>query len=123
FRIPGFKIGPVGYDGFTLGVPDIPRLHTGGIFDPDTGPRLPGLTSNEGLAVLQHGEGVFTTDQMRALGLMASRGNATTVNYSPVINAGPGTDMAALKRLLREDRAELMRELKSAGLASAGADI
>ena len=31
FKIPGFKIGPVGYDGFTLGVPDIPRLATGGI--------------------------------------------------------------------------------------------
>lgn len=30
FRIPGFKIGPVGYSGFTLGVPDIPLLATGG---------------------------------------------------------------------------------------------
>lgn len=29
FKIPGFKVGPVGYDGFTLGVPDIPRLATG----------------------------------------------------------------------------------------------
>lgn len=31
FSIPGFKIGPVGYDGFKLGVPDIPRLAAGGI--------------------------------------------------------------------------------------------
>jgi len=30
FRIPGFKIGPIGYDGFTLGVPDIPLLAKGG---------------------------------------------------------------------------------------------
>jgi hypothetical protein len=26
FKIPGFKIGPIGYDGFTLGVPDIPLI-------------------------------------------------------------------------------------------------
>lgn len=32
FRIPGFKVGPIGYDGFTLGVPDIPLLGLGGIF-------------------------------------------------------------------------------------------
>jgi hypothetical protein len=31
FKVPGFKIGPVGYDGFTLGVPDIPRLAGGGL--------------------------------------------------------------------------------------------
>jgi hypothetical protein len=37
FKIPGFHIGPVGYDGFTLGVPDIPKLHTGG-----TVPGVPG---------------------------------------------------------------------------------
>lgn len=31
FKVPGFKIGPVGYDGFTLGLPDIPQLAAGGI--------------------------------------------------------------------------------------------
>jgi len=30
FKIPGFSIGPIGYDGFTLGVPDIPYLAKGG---------------------------------------------------------------------------------------------
>lgn len=30
FRVPGFKIGPVGFDGFTLGMPDIPFLAKGG---------------------------------------------------------------------------------------------
>jgi phage-related protein len=30
FKIPGFKIGPVGFDGFTLGMPDIPKLAGGG---------------------------------------------------------------------------------------------
>jgi hypothetical protein len=31
FKIPGFHIGPVGYDGFTLGVPDIPLLARGAV--------------------------------------------------------------------------------------------
>lgn len=30
FKIPGFKVGPVGYDGFTLGVPDIAEFFDGG---------------------------------------------------------------------------------------------
>lgn len=30
FKIPGFHVGPVGFDGFTLGMPDIPELHSGG---------------------------------------------------------------------------------------------
>lgn len=30
FKVPGFKVGPVGFDGFTLGVPDIPRMALGG---------------------------------------------------------------------------------------------
>lgn len=31
FKIPGFKVGPVGFSGFTLGLPDLPRLAQGGI--------------------------------------------------------------------------------------------
>jgi hypothetical protein len=42
FKVPGFKIGPVGYDGFTLGLPDIPRLASGGVIG---GPGTP--TSDE----------------------------------------------------------------------------
>jgi len=38
FKIPGFKVGPVGFDGFTLGVPDIPlmKLAKGGIVNRPT---------------------------------------------------------------------------------------
>lgn len=36
FRIPGFRIGPVGYSGFTLGLPDIPELANGGIITQPT---------------------------------------------------------------------------------------
>jgi hypothetical protein len=37
FKVPGFKLGPVGYSGFTLGLPDIPELATGGLV---TGPTV-----------------------------------------------------------------------------------
>jgi len=57
--------------GFGFSVPDwvpvvggksfkIPKMHTGGVFDPGSG--------TEGLALLKKGEGVFTPDQMAALG-------------------------------------------------------
>ncbi|MFY2788447.1 phage tail tape measure protein [Rhodococcus sp. MALMAid1271] len=31
FRIPGFEVGPIKWDGFTLGLPDIPMLAGGGV--------------------------------------------------------------------------------------------
>jgi hypothetical protein len=31
FKIPGFELGPVKFDGFTLGLPDIPMLADGGV--------------------------------------------------------------------------------------------
>jgi len=31
FSIPGFKVGPIGYDGFTLSTPNIPRMAMGGV--------------------------------------------------------------------------------------------
>jgi len=36
FRIPGFRVGPIGYDGFTLGLPKIPELANGGIITQPT---------------------------------------------------------------------------------------
>jgi hypothetical protein len=40
FKIPGFKIGPVKFGGFTLGLPDIPRLAKGGIIPASPGGTL-----------------------------------------------------------------------------------
>lgn len=86
FKIPGFdppgpgpKIG-----GFTLGVPDIPEFHSGGV--------VPGRMGSEVLALLQAGETVRTPAQEAALG------GAGVVNiYGPV-----GDDWSAwLARQLR----------------------
>jgi hypothetical protein len=57
FKIPGFSVFGVDVGGFTLGLPDIPRLHTGGEF------RSP-VPGGEGLALLRDREHVLTPEQM-----------------------------------------------------------
>jgi hypothetical protein len=73
FRVPGFSIGPIGYDGFTLGVPDIPLLADGGIVNRAT------------LAVIGEAgpEAVVPLDQIRGGGL----GGPT---YNITVQAGVG---------------------------------
>lgn len=82
---PGATIGP-----YTFGVPDIPYLHTGGIFRAADG-------GSEGLAVLRTGEGVFTRDQMAALGMMAARPAGVTV----VIDGNDRLFIEWLRRMVR----------------------
>lgn len=90
FRIPGFDPPGPGpkFGGFTLGLPDVPELHTGGIFKPRGG-------GGEGLAMLERGEGVFTPEQMAALG-----GGAGGIKIGTVI-MGRNEGAAALARHLR----------------------
>lgn len=71
-HIPG--VGKVG--GFTVGVPQIPTLHTGGIFNAPPGQR-------EGLALLADGERVLTKQQQRGLG-----GGVTVIVQGDVISEG-----------------------------------
>lgn len=52
FQVPGFKVGPVHFGGFTLGLPDIPYLSKGG------------LVTSAGLAYLHPAEVVQPMSQM-----------------------------------------------------------
>lgn len=73
-EVKGVQVIP-GWEGSTLGMPDIPRIpsfHTGGIFQ---------ATGSEGLALLRNGEGVFTPEQMRALGTQS-----VTIHSSPTVS-------------------------------------
>lgn len=67
FKIPGFKIGPVGYDGFTLGVPDIPHLARGGI-----------VRARPGGIIANIGEGRYDEAV-----IPLSPGNMSTLNRGP----------------------------------------
>lgn len=90
----------VGGFGFSFSLPDwlggksfslkIPRMHTGGIFDPVGG-------GTEGLAMLKKGEGVFTQAQMRAIGTSRSAPAADT-RAVVELHAG-GLDRALLEWL------------------------
>jgi phage-related protein len=72
----------------------IPKMHTGGIFDPGMG--------GEGLALLKKGEGVFTQGQMDAIG--QSRSPAPTSSTTVVEIVAPGLDTALLEWLRRSVR-------------------
>jgi phage-related protein len=74
FSIPGWVPG-IGGNGFDM--PNLPKFHTGGV--------MPGLSTQEGLAVLRGGEVVFTEDQMKALsayGFGSSSGPAVHVEHA-----------------------------------------
>lgn len=62
FKIPGFSLGPVKWDGFTLGVPKIPEFYTGGI--------IPGYTPGVDTTVIAAGggEAVMRPEWTRAVG-------------------------------------------------------
>ena len=77
FKIPGFKVGPIGFGGFTLGLPDIPRLAEGGIVTRPT-LALIGEAGAEAVVPLGRNRGV---------------GN----NYTIQVNAGIGADTASIE--------------------------
>ena len=74
FRVPGFSIGPIGYDGFTLGVPDIPLLADGGIVNRAT------------LAVI----GEAGPEAVVPLDKMGGSGGIGGSTYNITVNAGVG---------------------------------
>lgn len=79
FKIPGFSVFGVDVGGFTLGLPDIPRLHTGGEF------RSP-VPGGEGLALLRDREHVLTPEQM------ASAGGGVVVQVSVTVQGNVMTE-------------------------------
>lgn len=78
--------GDVGFDWNGLNIPKIPTLHTGGIFTASG--------TGEGLAWLKDGEGVFTPQQMQALGAGTGGGGNVYVSGAIVTPSG----LAALQR-------------------------
>lgn len=90
FKIPGFKIGPVGYDGFVLGLPDIPELRSGGaIRDPNGRISGPGNgTSDSVLGVNAAGVPIVRVSDAETVvtaSASADRSNAAALAY---MNAG-----------------------------------
>jgi len=99
-HIPGTNIG----GNVDVGVPQIPYLHTGGVYKAPTGQR-------EGLAMLLDGERVLTRSQQSAMGGGAVPGGATVIH---VHFEGPVYDLAgAAKQMVPAIRTEMIRAARN----------
>jgi hypothetical protein len=90
FTVPSIDLGPLGkIGGFTIGTPDIPYLHQGGV--------VPGPPGADVLAVLQAGERVVPR------GAAAASAPTIVVNITGGLVDGPTIDALtnALARRLR----------------------
>lgn len=70
FSIPGFNPpGPGSFPGFTVGTPDLPEFHDGGV--------VPGRPGQEVLALLKAGERVLTPEQQMGGGVVINANGLT----------------------------------------------
>jgi len=83
FRVPGFSIGPIGYDGFTLGVPDIPYLADGGIVNRATLAVI-GEAGPEAVVPLDRATGGFPGGPTYNITVQAGVGDPGTIGQSVV---------------------------------------
>jgi hypothetical protein len=104
FSMPSIDLGPLGkVGGFTIGTPNIPYLHSGGI--------VPGAPGSDVLAVLQAGERVVPRSR-------AGEAGQQVINVGGISVYGVGSDVSAsaakrfgqavhdeFTRTLREQRA------------------
>lgn len=102
------KIDPPGpgvlYEGKPFG--SFPRLHTGGMFTAPPG-------QSEGLALLKDGEGVFTPDQIKALGAGLGRGSG---GQTVVININGGTFLGTNQTQLKRELVAIMNQASGQGV-------
>lgn len=82
-----------------------PRLHGGG--------RLPGLMDDELPAVLRRGEGVFTPQQMAALGPAGGVSNVYNQTVNVTVNSKGGGDAAGDKALAGEVARQVQASLRA----------
>lgn len=105
FSVPGVSAFGRTIGGFTIGVPDIPKLHSGGFAG---GASFAGMRDDEVAAILQRGETVLTPGQTAAVG----RGGGNVYNIR--VEATPGTNRAELGREL----VEMIEEFERSGGAA-----
>jgi hypothetical protein len=106
FRIPGFKLGPISYDGFTLKLPQIPELAQGGIVQPSYGGTLARIAEAgkaERIEPLDP-DGLSKRDKAM-IKLLA--GPAGGINIT--VNPSPGMDEVELASLVSRQIAKQIR--------------
>ena len=74
FKIPGFKVGPVGYDGFTLGVPDLPEFFSGGHTGPGSKYQVAGVVHADEFVLSKRARGMLESAAPGGLDFMNQTG-------------------------------------------------
>lgn len=108
FKIPGFKVGPIGYSGFTLGLPDIKELAKGGVVKPTTGGTLARIAEAgrpERVEPLDP-SGLSNRDRAIIDKLSGGPSKEVTINVYP----SPGMDERELANLVSRQLAYQMRK-------------
>ena len=106
FKIPGFKVGPVGFDAFTLGLPDIPELAEGGVINPTRGGVLARIGEAGKAERIEPLDADGLSKRDRAIITMLS-GGAGGINIT--VNPSPGMDEVELASLVSRQLAFQLR--------------
>jgi len=108
FRIPGFKIGPIGYSGFTLGLPDIPLLAKGGVVMPSAGGTLATIGEAGRAERIEPLDPDGLSKRDKAMIEMLSGGKGSGINIT--INPSAGMDERELASIVSRQIAFQLRK-------------
>jgi len=108
FRIPGFKIGPIGYSGFTLGLPDIPLLAKGGVVMPSAGGTLATIGEAGRPERIEPLDPDGLSNRDKAMIEMLSGGRGSGINIT--INPSAGMDERELASIVSRQIAFQLRK-------------
>ena len=106
FKIPGFKVGPIGFDGFTLGLPDIPELAEGGVVNPRPGGVLARIGEAGRAERIEPLDANGLSKRDKAIITMLSGGSG---GISITVNPSPGMDEVELASLVSRQLALQLR--------------
>jgi hypothetical protein len=108
FRVPGFKIGPIGYSGFTLGLPDIPLLAKGGVVMPSAGGTLATIGEAGRAERIEPLDPDGLSKRDKAMIEMLSGGKGSGINIT--INPSAGMDERELASIVSRQIAFQLRK-------------
>jgi hypothetical protein len=106
FKIPEFKVGPIKFGGFTLGLPNIPELAQGGVINPSPGGTLARIGEAGRAERVEPLDPDGLSKRDKAMISMLSGGGIGTINVYP----SPGMNEVEIANLVSRQLAFHMRK-------------